>query len=126
MRLGFRRPEWVWFAADQNDVVLGVVAGWGAAARKTAGNLDFLDLPKDVEISAALLERAAADTAGNGRTSVEIIHYLRSESRLDDPDVAWLVQTLAVAKFRILVRRHRYRLAVLSSTVTIPDTELTF
>jgi GNAT superfamily N-acetyltransferase len=130
LRLGFRKPEWVWFAADGEasgqGAVLGVVAGWGAATRQTAGILDFLDLPTDPEIAAALLERAVSDSAEPGRRSVEIIHFIPSESRLADPDLAALIDTLAASGFRMLVRRHRYRLPVLSSQVQIPPTELTF
>jgi hypothetical protein len=126
LRLGFRKPGWVWFAADENDVVLGVVAGWGAASRDTAGILDFLDLPQDPEIAAALLERAVADSSEPGRGSVEIIHFLPNESKLTDPDLSRLIDTLAKSGFRILVRRHRYRFSVLSSPVSIPETELRF
>jgi GNAT superfamily N-acetyltransferase len=130
LRLGFRKPEWVWFAAEDKGTgqgaVLGVVAGWGAAARETAGILDFLDLPTDPEIAAALLERAVSDSTEPGRRSIEIIHFIPNESTLVDPDLAGLVETLGASGFRILVRRHRYRLPVLSSPVTIPPTELTF
>jgi len=126
LRLAFRRPEWVWVAADENGAVLGVVAGWGAAARDTAGILDFLDLPTDPEIAAALLERAVSDSAEPGRRSIEIIHFIPNESTLADPNLARLIETLATSGFRMLVRRRRYRLPVLSSPVTIPDTELTF
>jgi GNAT superfamily N-acetyltransferase len=126
LRLGFRRPDWVWFASDQHDAVLGVVAGWGAAARETAGILDFLDLPSSPEVAVALLDRAVADSAEPGRKTIEIIHFLPMESALTDPDLVTLVGTLAASKFRILVRRHRYRLPVLSSPVTIPETELAF
>jgi GNAT superfamily N-acetyltransferase len=130
LRLGFRKPEWIWFAAEDNGVaqgvVLGVVAGWGAAARETAGILDFLDLPTNPEIAAALLERAVSDSSERGRRSIEIIHFIPNESTLADPDLAGLIDTLAASGFRILVRRRRYRLPVLSSPVTIPETELTF
>jgi GNAT superfamily N-acetyltransferase len=126
LRLGFRRPDWVWFASDGNGAVLGVVAGWGAAARTTAAILDFLDLPTDPQIASALLERAVADSIEPGRKSLEVIHFLPTESTLTDPDLASLVDTLAQSGFRILVRRHRYRLPVLSTPVMIPETELSF
>jgi GNAT superfamily N-acetyltransferase len=126
LRLKFRRPAWVWFAADRNGTVLGVVAGWGAAARATADILDFLDLPENPEIAHALLERAVADSREPGRHSFEVIHFLPSEARLEDPPLANLIATLAASGFRMLVRRHRYRLSVQSAAITIPDTELTF
>jgi hypothetical protein len=126
LRLGFRKPEWIWFAADSNDRVLGVVAGWGAAERVTAGILDFLDLSADPTVAAALLERAVADSTEPGRRSIEIIHFLPTESTLTDPALSGLVETLAASGFRMLVRRHRYRLPVMSSKVTIPDSELSF
>jgi GNAT superfamily N-acetyltransferase len=126
LRLGLRRPGWVWFAADENDRVLGVVAGWGAAARDTAGIIDFLDLPGDAGIAAALLERAVADSSEPDRRSVEIIHFIPNESRLTDPDLGLFIDTLAASGFRMLVRRHCYRLPVLSSPVSIPDIELRF
>jgi GNAT superfamily N-acetyltransferase len=127
LRLGFRKPEWVWFASDEAGAVLGVVAGWGAAARETAGILDFLDLPTDGQIAAALLDRAVADSREPGRRTVEIIHFLPNVSRLpDDKQLSALVETLAASRFRMLVRRHRYRLPVLSAPVTIPETDLTF
>jgi GNAT superfamily N-acetyltransferase len=126
LRLKFRRPAWVWFATDGDGTVLGVVAGWGAAARTTADILDFLDLPKDPEVAHALLERAIADSREPGRHSMEVIHFLPSQSRLDDPPLANLIATLAASGFRMLVRRHRYRLPVQTADITIPETELTF
>jgi GNAT superfamily N-acetyltransferase len=126
LRLGFRKPEWTWFAADEDGAVLGVVAGWGASTRVTAGILDFLDLPKDPKIAAALLERAVRDSRERGRRSVEIIHFLPTESTLADADLAGLMATLESSKFRMLVRRHRYRLPVLSADISIPKTRLTF
>jgi GNAT superfamily N-acetyltransferase len=127
LRLGFRKPAWVWFAADESGTVLGVVAGWGAAARNTAGIVDFLDLPADGEVAAALLDRAVADSSDHGRRTIEIIHFLPNESRLpDDHELGALVDTLAASDFRMLVRRHRYRLPVLSAPVTIPETDLEF
>jgi GNAT superfamily N-acetyltransferase len=126
LRLGFRKPEWTWFATDAGGAVLGVVAGWGASARVTAGILDFLDLPKDPTIAAALLERAVRDSSEPGRRSVEIIHFLPSESTLADPDLAGLIATLEASGFRMLVRRHRYRLPVLSADISIPKTLLAF
>ncbi|HMH59610.1 MAG TPA: GNAT family N-acetyltransferase [Galbitalea sp.] len=126
LRLGFRRPAWVWFAADESGTVLGIVAGWGAESRTTADILDFLDLPEDPEIAHALLERAVADSTEPGRRTFEVIHFLPSESSLDDPDLAALIATLAASGFRMLVRRHRFRLPVRTAAITIPDTELTF
>jgi GNAT superfamily N-acetyltransferase len=130
LRLGFRKPEWVWFAAEDegadHGASLGVVAGWGAASRTTPAILDFLDLPTDSEIAAALLERAVFDSSERGRRSIEIIHFLPSESELSDPDLAGLIDSLAASGFRVLVRRRRFRLPVLSSSVTIPETNLTF
>jgi hypothetical protein len=126
LKLKFRRPAWVWFAADGDGTVLGVVAGWGAAARTTADIFDFLDLPADPEIAHALLERAVADSREPGRHGMEVIHFLPSEARLEDPPLANLIATLAASGFRMLVRRHRYRLPVLTAEITIPDTELTF
>ena len=127
LRLGFRKPAWVWFASDDAGDVLGVVAGWGAATRETAGILDFLDLPSDARAAEALLDRAVADSREPGRSTVEIIHFLPNESRLpDDTELAALVDTLAASRFRILVRRHRYRLPVLTAPITIPETDLTF
>jgi GNAT superfamily N-acetyltransferase len=126
LRLGFRKPEWTWFAADAGGAVLGVVAGWGASARVTAGILDFLDLPKDPKITSALLERAVRDSKEPGRRSVEIIHFLPSESTVADTDLAALIATLEASGFRMLVRRHRYRLPVLSADISIPKTLLTF
>jgi len=126
LRLGFRRPAWVWFAADENNVVLGVVGGWGSAARTSADILDFLDLPSDPGVAHALLERAVADSTEEGRRRIEVIHFLPTESALDEPELAGLIATLAAAGFRLLVRRHRYRLPVRQVPVTIPDTALSF
>ena len=126
LRLGFRRPDWVWFAADEEERVLGVVAGWGAASRTVADILDFLDLPKDPTIAAALLKRAVADSVEPGRTTFELLHFLPSDARLDDPELARLIDTLADSGFRMLVRRHRYRLPVLTTEIAIPQTELSF
>ena len=126
LRLGFRRPAWVWYASDENKSVLGVVAGWGSAARSSADILDFLDLPSDPEIAHALLSRVVADSTEKGRRRIEVIHFIPTELSLDDPDLAGLIATLAAADFRMLVRRHRYRLPVRQVPVTIPDTELSF
>ncbi|MDQ1546156.1 MAG: hypothetical protein QOH69_1060 [Actinomycetota bacterium] len=126
LRLGFRRPAWVWFAADDDERVLGVVAGWGAASRTVADILDFLDLPEDPVIAAALLGQAVADSTEPGRTTFELLHFLPSDTGLDDPALARLIDTLAASGFRMLVRRHRYRLPVLTATITIPKTELSF
>jgi GNAT superfamily N-acetyltransferase len=126
LRIGSRRPEWVWFAADDDERVLGVVAGWGAASRRVADILDFLDLPDDPKIAAALLERAVADSTEPGRTTFELLHFLPSDMELGDPALVRLIDTLAVSGFRMLVRRHRYRLPVLTAPITIPPTELSF
>jgi GNAT superfamily N-acetyltransferase len=126
LKLKFRRPTWVWFASERDGAVGGVVAGWGAAARTTADILDFFELPNDPEIAHALLERAVADSSEPDRRSIEAIHFLPSETKLDDPPLAKLIATLAASGFRMLVRRHRYRLPVRTAAITIPDTELTF
>ncbi len=126
LRLGFRRPSWVWFAADPNGKTLGVVAGWGAAARTVADILDFLDLPEDPKIAAALLERAVADSSEPGRTTFELLYFLPSDMQLDDPKLVRLIDTLSASGFRMLVRRHRYRMPVLTARIAIPETELTF
>jgi GNAT superfamily N-acetyltransferase len=126
LRLGFRRPAWVWYAADSEGGVLGVVAGWGAASRTTADILDFLDLPADIAVARALLDRAVADSAAPGRKSMEIIHFLPSEQTFDEPALASLIETVGRAEFRILVRRHRYRLDVVADRVTVPATLLRF
>jgi GNAT superfamily N-acetyltransferase len=124
--LKLRRPSWVWSAADEDGTVLGVVAGWGAAERTSTDILDFLDLPEDPEIAHALLELAVADSSEPGRRSLEVIHFLPSDANLDEPRLANLIETLRAAGFRMLVRRHRYRLAVQTATIAIPDTALTF
>jgi GNAT superfamily N-acetyltransferase len=126
LRLGFRRPAWMWFATDENRAVLGVVAGWGAASRTSADILDFLDLPHDAEVARALLERAVADSIEPGRRSLEVIHFLPSDSSLDEPRLAGLISTLGASGFRMLVRRHRYRLPVRTAPIAIPDTDLAF
>jgi GNAT superfamily N-acetyltransferase len=126
LRLGFRRPAWVWFAEDENERVLGVVAGWGAASRTTADILDFLDLPNDPAVAAALLERAVADSGEAGRTTLEVIHFLPSDAQLDDPTHARLIETLGASGFRMLVRRHRYRLSIADTAITVPSTNLRF
>jgi ribosomal protein S18 acetylase RimI-like enzyme len=125
-RLGVRKPEWTWFAADRNGTVLGLVAGWGAPSRSTAGILDALDLPADRVVALALLERAVADSIEPGRRSIEVIHVIPSEASLDDPDLVSLVDVLAASGFRMLVRRRRYRMPVASTAVTIPPTQLRF
>lgn len=125
-RLGFRKPAWTWFATDSDGVTLGVVAGWGAAARTTAGILDALDLPTDPAIAGALLQRAVADSAEPGRKTVEIIHFVPNESRLDDPDLAALIETVAASGFRLLVRRRRYRMEVATAVIAVPPTQLRF
>jgi GNAT superfamily N-acetyltransferase len=126
LRIGSRRPEWVWFAAENDEGVLGVVAGWGAASRPVADILDFVDLPADPNIAAALLERAVADSREPGRTTFELLHFLPSETQLDDPELVHLIDTVGASGFRMLVRRHRYRLPVRTARITIPETELTF
>jgi GNAT superfamily N-acetyltransferase len=126
LRHGFRRPAWVWSAIDENGSTLGVVAGWGAATREVADILDFLDLPKDPEIALALLERAVADSSPKGRSTFELLLYLPNETGPDDPELARIIEILGLAGFRMLVRRHRYRLPVLSTSIRIPDTELRF
>ena len=131
-RLGLRKPSWTWFAvadpgADRAEgEVLGVVAGWGAAGRSTPAILDVLDLPADPVVASALLDRAVADSAEPGRASIEVIHFIPRESRLDDPDVSALVHTLAASGFGLLVRRRRYRLVVGESPLFIPRTRLRF
>jgi GNAT superfamily N-acetyltransferase len=125
-RLGFRKPAWTWFASSDDGAVLGVVAGWGASARSTAGILDLVDLPTDPAVGSALLERAVADSAEPGRRSIEIIHFVPMEARLDDPDLAPLIATVAASGFRLLVRRRRYRMLVSQASIEIPDTRLTF
>jgi GNAT superfamily N-acetyltransferase len=127
LKLGFRRPQWVWMAHDSTGAVLGTVAGWGSAERQTPFILDFLDLPTNLPaVARALLDRAVADSSEPGRATMEIIHFLPSDSELGDPDVASLVELLGSAGFRVLVRRHRYRLEVTASELTIPDTALEF
>jgi len=127
LRLGFRRPEWVWTARNATGAVLGTIAGWGSADRDTPFMLDFLDLPLDApDVSTALLDRATRDSSEPGRETFEIIHFLPSESRLDDPDVAALIEVLGLAGFRMLVRRRCHRLDVLGTELTIPDTALRF
>jgi GNAT superfamily N-acetyltransferase len=128
LRLGFRRPGWVWYAVDSVDPtrVLGVVAGWGSAERSTPGILDFLDLPEDPEAAAALLERAAADSTEPGRRTLDLLLYLPADTPSDEPELVRLRETLDASGFRMLVRRHRYRLPVLTSAITIPATELAF
>ena len=131
-RLGLRKPSWTWFAvadpgADRAEgEVLGVVAGWGAAGRSTPAILDVLDLPADPVVASALLDRAVADSAEPGRASIEVIHFIPRESRLDDPDLSALVHTLAASGFGLLVRRRRYRLVVGESPLFIPRTRLRF
>jgi GNAT superfamily N-acetyltransferase len=127
LRLGFRKPRWVWVARDSDGTVLGVVAGWGAEHRQTPFILDFLDLPLErPEVARAILDRAVLDSAEPGRATMEIIHFLPSESALDDDDVARLLDALAASGFRMLVRRHRYRLDVLATEITVPGTRLRF
>src|ERR1700679_4276173 len=64
LRLGFRKPNWVWAAHDSDGTLRGVVAGWGSRARETPFILDFLDLPLDApDVARALLDRAVADSA---------------------------------------------------------------
>jgi GNAT superfamily N-acetyltransferase len=127
LRLGFRKPQWVWAARDSEGTVLGVVAGWGAEHRQTPFILDFLDLPLDQpEVARAILDRAVLDSAEPGRATMEIIHFLPSESALDEDEVVRLLDVLAESGFRMLVRRHRYRLDVLSSRISVPSTELRF
>jgi GNAT superfamily N-acetyltransferase len=126
LRLGMRKPAWTWFATASSGDVLGVVAGWGSAGRRTAAILDFLDLPEDPEVTAALFEAAAAESWEPGRDSLEIIHFLSNESPDDDPQLVVFVSSLAASGFRRLVRRHRYRMPVQSTAVTIPDTRLRF
>jgi hypothetical protein len=87
LRLGMRKPAWTWFATASSGDVLGVVAGWGSAGRRTAAILDFLDLPEDPEVTAALFEAAAAESWEPGRDSLEIIHFLSNESPDDDPQL---------------------------------------
>lgn len=127
LRLGFRKPRWVWAAYDSKDTLLGVVAGWGSKARKTPFILDFLDLPLDSpNVAKALLDRAVADSSEPGRSTFEIIHFLPTDSATDDPDVAAFISLLADAGFRLLVRRRRYRLDVLEGETNVPDTSLQF
>ena len=126
LRIGARRPEWVWAAQDESGEVLGVVAGWGASHRSTPFILDFLDLPAQPEVAVALLDRAVADCGEPGRATIEIIYFLSSETELEDPVLRNLVDVLSASGFRMLVRRKRYRLEVLAGGITIPRTELRF
>jgi ribosomal protein S18 acetylase RimI-like enzyme len=127
IKLGFRRPAWVWIARDHGGAILGVVAGWGAEHRATPFILDFLDLPFDrPEIARALLELAVRDSSEPDRATMDLIHFLPSTSGLDDPDVAALIETLANSGFRMLVRRRRYRLDVLGARIEVPPTNLRF
>ncbi|HEX4058507.1 MAG TPA: GNAT family N-acetyltransferase [Galbitalea sp.] len=127
LRLGFRKPRWVWAARDTEGAVLGVVAGWGSKARETPFIIDFLDLPLDSPMVAGkLLERAVLDSAEPGRATLEIIFFLPTDQPLEDPRVAAFVELLADNGFRLLVRRRRFRLEVLGATTTIPETGLLF
>jgi GNAT superfamily N-acetyltransferase len=127
LRLGFRKPPWVWAAHDVNDNLLGVVAGWGSKARKTPFILDFLDLPiESPDVAHALLDRAVADSSEPGRSTIEIIHFLPTDSATNDPEVAAFIDLLAASGFRLLVRRRRYRMDVLAGTADVPDTALQF
>jgi ribosomal protein S18 acetylase RimI-like enzyme len=127
LRLGLRNPAWVWAAEDEQGERLGVVAGWGAEGRETPFVLDFLSLPGDrPEVSRALLERAARDSQRPGELPLELIHFLPMDSATDDPDVASLIDLLERTGFRMLVRRHRYRMTVADAEVRIPPTELRF
>lgn len=124
---GSRKPNWVWGARNPNGEILAVVAGWGAAARKTPFILDFLDLPSDrPDVAVALLNRAVDESAEAGRATIEVIHFLPTESELTNPEVAGLFDILTKSGFRMLVRRHRYRLEVLTAKITIPPTKLRF
>jgi GNAT superfamily N-acetyltransferase len=117
----------VWAAHDAAGAQLGVVAGWGARSRKTPFILDFLDLPiGSPKVAQALLERAVEDSAEPGRATIEIIYFLPTDASLEDPRVAAFVELLGEAGFRLLVRRHRYRLDVLAGQVTVPPTALRF
>jgi ribosomal protein S18 acetylase RimI-like enzyme len=127
LRLGLRKPEWVWAALADDGTTLGVVAGWGAEARETPWILDFLNLPTDrPEVSLALLERAVADSSRPEEAPLEIIHFLPIDSATDDPDVQALIAILDAAGFRMLVRRHRYRMTVAEAELQIPQTSLRF
>jgi GNAT superfamily N-acetyltransferase len=127
LRLGFRKPKWVWAAHDPEGELLGVVAGWGSKRRDTPFILDFLDLPLgSPDVAAALLDRAVADSAEPGRSTIEIIHFLPTESALEDPEVAGLIEVLAASGFRLLVRRRRYRLDVLGGGADVPESALLF
>lgn len=127
LRLGFRKPQWVWAAHNDDGALLGVVAGWGSRARTTPFILDFLDLPVESPgVARALLERAVAASAEPGRATLEIIHFLPSGASLEDARVAAFVELLADCGFRLLVRRRRYRLEVLAGQTTVPETLLRF
>lgn len=139
LRLGFRRPEWVWFARAVNDdedhgegenghgTILGLVAGWGSATSDAPFVLDLIDLPLDrPDVAKSILDRATQDSAVPGRATIEIVHVLPAESRLEDAEVAGFIDLLAGAEFRLLVRRHRYRLDVRREPITIPVTSLRF
>jgi GNAT superfamily N-acetyltransferase len=127
LRLGLRKPEWVWAALADDGTTLGVVAGWGAEARDTPWILDFLSLPAErPDVSIALLERAVADSSRPEEAPLEIIHFLPIDSATDDPQVQALVQILDIAGFRMLVRRHRYRMTVAEADLQLPQTTLRF
>jgi GNAT superfamily N-acetyltransferase len=127
LRLGLRNPAWVWAAEDGRGQRIGVVAGWGAEGRETPFVIDFLSLPSDrPEVARALLERAARDSQQPGELPLEFIHFLPIDSATDDPDVAALIDLLDSTGFRMLVRRHRYRMTVADAEVRIPPTELRF
>ena len=104
LKLKFRRPAWVWFAARQDGAVLGAVAGWGAAARRPPTSSTFLDLPGKTPKSRTRCSNALSRTQANrGRRSVETIHFLPSESRLRTiTALGELVETLAASRFRML------------------------
>ena len=140
LRLGYRRADWVWVATGANDgkggsddsahsdgETIGVVSGWGAEHRDAPWVLDFFDLARaSDEVALDLIERAAADTAGDDAGQVELILFLPTETPLNDPTLARFVAILARARFRMLVRRRRYRLVVEGADVRLPDTQLRF
>jgi GNAT superfamily N-acetyltransferase len=127
LRLGLRKPQWVWAAHDSAGAQLGVVAGWGSEARETPWMLDLLDLPLgNAAAAGALIERAIAESSEPGRESMEILHFLPPDSSATEPEVAAFVSLLSASGFQLLVRRHRYRLEVEAGTVPAPPTDLRF
>jgi ribosomal protein S18 acetylase RimI-like enzyme len=101
---GRRRPAWVWAVRRGDGPPLGVVAGLGTAYPDNQVHvLDYFSAYDDPEAAEALVAHATAEAR-----SEEACLFAPTDSTVDDPALAAVVDPLRAAGWRLLVERRHY------------------